>query len=216
MSQSSLGSCDSLLIIKITYTGRTLKTLPVFDERFILISTIKMIMDIFDVIKGRRSVRSFTEKPVPEDLLRKVLESFTYAPSAGNIQPWEIILVKEEGIKRKLAEAALRQYFIARAPVVVVVCANQRMSERVYGYRGSTLYCIQDAAAAIQNMLLAAYASGLGTCWVGAFNEELVREILKIPYGVRPVAIIPIGWPAERPSKPRKKALKSILHYEKY
>ena len=173
-------------------------------------------MDIFDVIKGRRSVRSFTEKPVPEDLLEKVLESATYAPSAGNIQPWEIILVKEERTKRRLAEAALRQYFIAEAPVVIVVCANQGMSERVYGYRGSTLYCIQDTAAAIQNMLLTAYALGLGACWVGAFKEDLVRDVLKIPSGVRPVAIIPIGWPAEKSSKPRKRALNSILHYERY
>jgi len=173
-------------------------------------------MDVFEAIKGRRSIRAFLQKPVSGTLVKKVLESATYAPSAGNIQPWEFIIVRERRIKERLAEAALSQYFIAEAPVVIVVCANKNLSARGYGLRGSTLYCIQDTAAATQNILLSVHALGLGACWVGAFREDAVKTVLNIPEGVRPVAIIPIGWPAEKPGMPRKKPLSSVVHYETY
>ncbi|HDM45235.1 MAG TPA: nitroreductase family protein, partial [Candidatus Bathyarchaeota archaeon] len=138
------------------------------DKRFISIREEDIIMEVFEAIKGRRSVRAFLQKPVPDSLVKKVLESAIYAPSAGNIQPWEFIIVREQRTKERLAEAALGQYFIAEAPVVIVVCANQKLSGRGYGLRGSTLYCIQDTAAATQNILLSVHALGLGACWVGA------------------------------------------------
>jgi len=173
-------------------------------------------VDIFEVFKARRSIRSFTKEDVSEEDLMKILEAARWAPSAGNIQPWEFVVIRRPEIKREIARAALNQTFIEEAPVVIVVCADGNRSGWVYGSRGVNLYCIQDTAAAIENMLLAACALGLGACWVGAFNEERVREILRIPRGMRPVAIIPLGHPAERPSPPHKRPLKEIVHYETF
>ncbi len=173
-------------------------------------------MDILEAIKGRRSIRTFKTKDVHEEIVEKLLDAASYAPSAGNIQPWEFIVVRKPEIKRGLAEAALAQTFIEEAPVVIVVCANENRSSMGYGLRGKTLYCIQDTAAAIQNILLTAYSLGLGTCWIGAFIEDEAREVLKIPQGTRPVAIIPIGYPAETPPPRNKRTLNQIVHYETF
>lgn len=171
-------------------------------------------MDIFECIKGRRSVRAFTSDPVREEDLKKILEAAIHAPSAGNLQSWEFVMVRDKDRKLQLAKAALNQTFIAEAPVVIVVCANLARSGRIYGERGRTLYCIQDTAAATQNILLTAYALGYGTCWVGAFREEDLRKILKLPSDVRPVAIIPIGRPAESPAPRPRTPLDRVLHHE--
>lgn len=173
-------------------------------------------MDVFEAIKGRRSIRAYREIDVPQEIVEKLIEAARWAPSAGNIQPWEFIVVRNPETKRKLAEAALGQSFIEEAPVVIVVCADEERSARGYGTRGRTLYCIQDTAAAIQNIHLAAYAMGLGTCWVGAFREDEARKILDIPAGVRPVAIIPVGYPAESPPPRSRRQLKQIIHYERF
>jgi nitroreductase len=172
---------------------------------------------IMDVIKGRRSIRRFKRgEKVSEEDLKKILEAATYAPSAGNRQPWEFIIVENEDTKNKLAEAAYNQTWITEAPIIIVVCANEERSASRYGERGRTLYCIQDTAAAIQNMLLMAHSLGYGTCWVGAFNENEVRRILNIPISVRPVAIIPIGKPDEKPTMPPRIPIQKLIHYEKY
>ena len=173
-------------------------------------------MDVFEAIKGRRSIRAYRDMDVSQEIVEKLIEAARWAPSAGNIQPWEFIIVRNPETKRRLAEAALRQSFIEEAPVVIVVCADEERSARGYGTRGRTLYCIQDTAAAIQNIHLAAYALGLGTCWVGAFIEDEARKILNIPEGVRPVAIIPVGYPAESPSPRSRRPLKEIIHYERF
>lgn len=173
-------------------------------------------MDVLEAIKGRRSVRAFRPDDVPNAVVEQLIDAARWAPSAGNIQPWEFIIVRNPELKRKLAEAALGQRFIEEAPVVIVVCANEIRSTQGYGMRGKNLYCIQDTAAAIQNLLLTAYSMGLGTCWVGAFREEEAKKALRIPEGIRPVAIIPIGYPAESPTAPAKRSLKQIIHYETY
>jgi len=173
-------------------------------------------LDVFGAIRKRRSIRAFTREDVSEEEIEKLIDAARYAPSAGNIQPWEFIVIRDFRIKRKLSVAALDQTFIEEAPVVIVVCANEVRSGRGYGSRGATLYCLQDTSAAIQNMLLTACASGLGACWVGAFHEEDVRQILNIPMGVRPIAIIPVGHPAEKPEIRFKRALSEIVHYETY
>lgn len=173
-------------------------------------------MDVFEAIKGRRSVRAYKDKDVSDEVVEKLIDAARWAPSAGNIQPWEFIVVRNPETKRKLAEAALGQYFIEEAPVVIVVCANEVRSAQGYGMRGKSLYCLQDTAAAAQNLILAAYAMGLGTCWVGAFREEEAKRVLKVPDGVRPVAIIPIGYPAEAPLPPMRRSIKQIIHYEGY
>jgi len=173
-------------------------------------------MDLFEAIEGRRSIRAYLPDPVREEDLKRILEAAIRAPSAGNIQPWEFIVVKDSETKRRLCEAALGQRFIEEAPVVIVVCANTLRSGAVYGSRGVSLYCIQDTAAAIQNMLLAAYALGYGTCWVGAFHENEVAQILELPSHIRPVAIIPLGKPAESPPLRPRRSLKEVVHLNKY
>ena len=173
-------------------------------------------MDVLEAIKGRRSIRAFKSQAVSTEIVERLIDAARWAPSAGNIQPWEFIIVKNPEIKRNLAKAALNQSFIEEAPVVIVVCADEIRSSQGYGVRGKTLYCIQDTAAATQNIHLAAYSLGLGTCWVGAFNEEEARKILEIPEGVRPVAIIPVGYPAEKPPARNRRPLNQIIHYEKF
>ena len=173
-------------------------------------------LDLFEAIKIRRSTRAFSGEEVPEREVEKLLEAARLAPSAGNIQPREFVVVRKAETKRRLAEAALDQHFIAEAPVVIVVCADEDRSAHGYGSRGVNLYCIQDTAAAIENILLAACALGLGACWVGAFRELEVRRILNVPLGVRPVAIIPVGRPAERPRVRHERPLREMIHREAF
>ncbi len=173
-------------------------------------------MDILEIIKGRRSIRNFKTEDLPEQIVENLVEAARWAPSAGNIQPWKLIIVRKPETKKKLAKAALEQAFVEEVPVVIIVCADENRSSQGYGSRGRTLYCIQDTAAAIQNIHLAAYALGLGTCWIGAFDEEEARKILKIPQGIRPVAIIPVGYPAESPQPRKRRPLDEIVHYETF
>lgn len=171
-------------------------------------------MEVFEAIKTRRSIRAFTNEEVSEEEVRKLIDAARQAPSAGNIQPWEFVIVRDPRRKHRLTAAALNQTFIEEAPVVIVVCANEAQSGWGYGARGATLYCLQDTAAATQNILLAACDLGLGTCWVGAFYEEKVRKVVNVPRGVRPVAIVPVGHPAEKPSPRPRRSITEIIHYE--
>jgi nitroreductase len=173
-------------------------------------------MDVLEAIKGRRSIRAFKKEDISAETVDKLLDAARWAPSAGNIQPWEFIIVRKPEIKARLVEAALDQSFIGEAPVVMVVCADEDRSSQRYGPRGKTLYCIQDTAAAVQNILLTAHSLGLGTCWVGAFNEDETRNILNIPLGTRPVAIIPVGHPDESPSPRSKRPALQTVHHETF
>lgn len=173
-------------------------------------------MELLEAIKGRRSIRRFTGGEIPDEDLNTILNAAIRAPSAGNLQPWEFIIVKNEETKKKLARAALGQTWMTKAHVIIVVCANIPRTARYYGERGRSLYCIQDTAAAIQNMLLTVHALGYGACWVGAFSESEVKEILEIPEHVRPVALIPIGEPKENPPPRPRIPLEKVVHHEKY
>lgn len=168
--------------------------------------------NIVEVIKKRRSVRAFKGDPVPEKVLAQILDAARWAPSAGNLQPWEFYVVRNQDTKKGLAKAALGQMFLAEAPVVIVVCAVPARSGRRYRERGEKLYCLQDTAAAVQNILLAAAGFGLGSCWVGAFDEEGARRVLGLGPDLRPVAMVPLGYPAEAPSAPGRRSLEEIVH----
>jgi nitroreductase len=176
----------------------------------------KRRMEMLEAIRGRRSVRFFSNQPVSEEEVRTLIDAARHAPSAGNLQPWEFIIVKKAEVKRKLVVAALNQAFIEQAPVVIVVCANIVASGNGYGSRGATLYCVQDTAAATQNILLTAYSMGLGTCWIEAFKENEVKKALGMPDGVRPIAIIPVGHEAVSSSKRQRRPLNEITHYERF
>ncbi|HPQ80607.1 MAG TPA: nitroreductase family protein [bacterium] len=155
-------------------------------------------MELFEAISRRRSIRQFDpEAPVGDEEVARILEAGIAAPSAGNGQCWRFVVVRDAEVKRRLAYEAGHQRFIDRAPVAIVVCADLPAAEKGYGERGRSTYALQETAAAIQNMLLAVTAMGLGSCWIGAFNESVASEILGLPDEIRPLAIIPVGHPAE-------------------
>jgi len=172
-----------------------------------------MSEEFMKIVKSRRSVRSFKSEPLPDGTVEKLLEAARWAPSAGNVQPWEFFVVRNQDLKEKLGRAALGQMFLAQAPVVIVVCAVPIRSALRYKRRGEKLYCIQDTAAAAQNILLLATALGLASCWVGAFEEEAVRRVLALDHSLLPVALIPVGRGEKIPSPPPRRPLGEIVHY---
>lgn len=174
-----------------------------------------MFMDVMSCLKGRASVRSFKSDEIPEDVLNEILEAAIAAPSSGNCQDWEFVVVREQQNKERMSAAARGERMIVEAPVVVVVCTNLNKLGR-FGSRGETLYSIQNTAAATQNLMLAAWDKGIGSCWIGAFDEDKVRQILVLPGHVRPVAVIPLGYPDEKPVKPERWPLKDFVHREHF
>ncbi len=170
-------------------------------------------MECMEVIQGRRSIRKFKDQAVGKEIIEELLKAAQMAPSAGNLQARDFIIVTSKITKQKLTKAALGQSFIEQAPVVIVVVANIERSSRIYRSRGE-LYAIQDATAGIENMLLAAYSMGLGTCWIGAFDENAVGELLGIPDKTLPVAIISVGYPDEQPVMPPRIAMERLIHQE--
>ena len=171
-------------------------------------------MEVADAIERRRSVRSYTDREIPDGMLKAMLHAGQMAPSAGNMQGRDFIIVKDRDLRGSISRAALGQRFILEAPVCIVVCANVARSSSRYGKRGE-LYAIQDSAASVMNMMLLAQDLGLGTCWVGAFNEQAVAQLLNIPQGVRPVALIPVGYPDETPEVPQRMGEK-IEHWGRW
>jgi nitroreductase len=161
------------------------------------------MMDILQMIQSRRSIREFQDRSLPEKVVDDLMEALRWAPSAGNLQSRFFYFVFNPELRKRLAEAALSQEFIARAPLVVVACADYRIADH-YGQRGQELYMLQDVAASLQNLLLVAHARGLGATWVGALNEDRVRKLLNVPDHLRPVALVPVGYPDERPEAPSR------------
>jgi len=172
-----------------------------------------MSLDFGSVLASRFSCRSFRTDPVPRERIVELLEAACSAPSAGNVQPWRFVVVTDAAHRQALAAAAFGQAFVAAAPVTVVVCAVPRESARGYGARGRDLYCLQDTAAAVENLLLAATAAGLGACWVGAFDEEAAHRALGLEPGWRPVAMIPLGSPAEAPARRTRRPLDDVTRW---
>ena len=155
-------------------------------------------MDLWTAMNTRRSVRAFQPTEVSPDTVTRLLEAAIRAPSAGNRQPWHFIVVRRKEVRQHLAEAAYGQDSVAQAPVVIAVCAEPERSATRYGTRGKELYCLQDTAAATEHILLAATALGLGSCWVGAFDEKAAAQALGLPARLRPVAMVPIGQAMEQ------------------
>lgn len=171
-------------------------------------------MDFFSLIKSRRSIRIYEPWPVEDEKLQQILEAITAAPSAGNLQAYEVIVVRSGDRKQALAAAAWDQAFIAQAPVVLVFCVNPERSAQRFKQRGAELYCVQDAAIAAAYAQLAATALDLASVWVGSFDERAVRKILSTPEDLAPVTIMPIGYPAESPSPSSRRTLADLVHEE--
>jgi nitroreductase len=170
-----------------------------------------MLDQVLQCIQGRRSVRAFLPDDIPKTTIMQILTAGTSAPSAGNAQCWFFYVVRNKNYRAVLSEAALDQQFVAQAPVVIVVCADLERAADSYRSRGETLYCVQETAAAIQNMLLTIHALGLGSCWVGAFDETMVTDLLSLPSSLRPVALLPVGKSAEKPRVPGRRDLATVV-----
>lgn len=160
-----------------------------------------MTKDIFDCIRESHSVRDFKSEQIPEATLTRILEAGNMAPSAGNLQPWYFYVIQDYSVKEKLASAAFDQSQINAAPTVIVILADPARSNEQYGERGAQLYCLQDTAAATQNILLAAEGLGIAACWVGAFDEKKVEMAVEAPPRLRAVAMICLGYSDEEPNQ---------------
>lgn len=169
-------------------------------------------MDFFDVVNARHSMRKYASTPVEENKLQQVLETANKAPSAGNLQGYEIYVVRNAEQRKLLSSASWDQESLLEAPVVLVFCAHPARSEEKYAERGVTLYAVQDATIACAYATLAATALGLSSVWVGAFDPEPVRQIIGAPDGQIPVAILPLGYPGKELRVRPRRALKEIVH----
>jgi len=167
-------------------------------------------MEFSEVISKRRSVRHLNPKrSVSDEDIQALLGAAVSAPSAGNIQPWRFYVVRTAAARERLA-GALAQRWAGAAPVVIVVAVDPRPCAARYGDRGEMLYSIQDTAAAVENILLAAVDRGLASCWVGAFDDRAVAAAIGATSPVTPVAILPIGYSAESAGKPARRPLAEI------
>jgi len=145
-------------------------------------------MEVFEAIRKRHSIRAYMPDAVPQDKLRKILEAARLAPSAGNIQPWHFITVTDQQKREKLAKGRYAK-FLSEAPITIVGCGNKKTSPNWYAV---------DTAIAMQNIVLAAVGEGLGTCWIGSFNEQKVKEFLKIPAQFSVIALLAVGYPRKK------------------
>jgi nitroreductase len=185
-------------------------------ESFINLNIQDKTMDLFEAIDKRRSIRKYLDVPVEWDKIVNILKAGKSAPSAGNLQNWRFIVVANKQRRRQLAEASLQQYWMETAPVHIVVCSMTKKSSQFYGMRGERLYDIQNCAGAVENMLLAATSQGLGSCWVGAFDENEINDIINIPPSARAQAIVTIGYPDEVPPRPAQYSMFTTTSIETF
>jgi len=169
-------------------------------------------MDFLELARNRYSCRAYRPDPVEDNKLKAVLEAAQLAPTACNLQPFQLIVIHTKG-----READLRRIYssawLAGAPIVICACGIPAES---WQRRDGKNYCDTDVTIALDHLILAAASLGLGTCWLGAFNPEAAREVLGLPAGVEPIAMTPLGYPADSPGKKSRKPLKEIVRYERW
>ena len=171
-------------------------------------------MEVSEAIRRRRSIKKYHDMKVDQDKIMSLIDGARLAPSAGNLQPWKFIVVEDEGKRKKIAEACFQQYWMETAPVYIVICAEVNKMSRFYGLRGERLYSIQSCALAAENIMLEAVDMGLGTCFVSAFDEGMMRNIFNLPDFARPQAVITLGYPAEETPQPPKYTLDDVAFLE--
>jgi nitroreductase len=175
------------------------------------------VMDLFEVVEKRRSIRKFKPNPLAREDLRKILEAGRLAPSGGNRQPWYFIIVKDLETKKALSTVANNQKFIADADTLIVALGDPGIEAKMpYKLSSTRIPYRQDPIIAVEHMILAATALGYGTCWIGAFNEEEAKRILKIPENLAVIALIPVGVPDESPPPRSRKPFSEIFFKESY
>ncbi len=145
-------------------------------------------MEVFDAVETRKSVRAYSSTPVPKEKLDRVIESGRLAPSAMNLQPWHFIIVHDTGKREEMSKARYAK-FLKESPVVIVGCGDRKSSPKWFAI---------DTTIALQNMVLTATSEGLGTCWIGSFDEDMIRNLLKIPDHLTVVAMLAVGYPRKK------------------
>lgn len=173
-------------------------------------------METLEAINQRRSIRKYLDKPVEFEKITTIIDAARKAPSAGNLQDWNFIIVIEKDLIRQVATYCAEQYWVQTAPAVIIVCGLPEKHEMYYGLRGKRLYNVQDCAAAIQNILLSATDLGLGTCWIGIFEEEKLRALFAIPPDVRPQAVITLGYSDDTPQDRSLIPIENITFFNRY
>lgn len=173
-------------------------------------STLVFGMDVLEAIKNRRSIRNYQDKPVEEEKLQKILEAARLSPSAVNYQPWNFIVVQDKTARLNLLQAYKRDWF-ATAPIIIVACATP---DEAWKRTNGEEYWKIDTTIALQSLVLAATAEGLGTCWIGAFDEKKAKQVLGIPENVRVVAMVTLGYAGEQKEQvTERKPLQDIIRY---
>ncbi len=169
----------------------------------------KRMDDVLDLLKGRRSIRRYQKKDVSKEIIERLIEAARWAPSGANIQPWHFVVVTKEELRKEVGKEAkflfVKSRHVSEAPVLIVVCGDTKSA-----------FHMVDCSLAGANIIMEATSLGLGTCWIGAFNEVRIKEILGIPEGMKVVGLITVGYPAESPSAPPKVGLAEILHWEEF
>lgn len=169
-------------------------------------------MDALEAIRTRRSIRRFTGEVVPPDLITEILGAAMHAPSAGNQQPWQFVVIADRGIREEIPTFHPYAQMVREAPIAIAVCGDLRLES----YKG---YWVQDCSAAAENILLAAHARGLGAVWVGVYPKEdrvkRLQKLLALPTQVIPLALIPMGFPAER-VPPANRFDRSRIHHDRW
>ena len=164
-------------------------------------------MDTVTAITNRRSIRKFLSRALPDGDLRTILEAGRQAPSAANRQPWHFVVVREDAQRRRLAEACSGQMWLADAGAIIAGVGKPDVNEKWYPV---------DVAIAMQNMIVAATALGYGTCWIGAFEEAKVKEVLGIPEEMRVVALTPVGAPDDKPDRRPRMGMEEFVSLDRY
>jgi nitroreductase len=161
-----------------------------------------------ELILSRRSVRRFKQKAIPQEVLNKILEAGRQAPSAANRQPWHLIIITDDNLKKQLSKGLFNR-FIRNAPLTIVGCANTRALL-------TGKWAVIDTSIALENVVLAAWTLGIGSCWIGDFKEKKVKQLLNIPSDWTIVALLALGYPAEKPKQRRKKSLESLTSFNNF
>jgi nitroreductase len=165
-------------------------------------------MSFLDLILNRRSIRHYESKDISEEVLRQILEAGRQAPSAVNRQPFRFVVVNDHEIMKNLCNNLITR-FVKYAPVAIVGCAD--VKSLLTGK-----WAVVDTTIAMQNMVIAAWTLGIGSCWIGACNEEEIKKMLKIPDKWKVVALITFGYPAEQPKPRKKKPIEELFNFNSF
>ncbi|MFH1355970.1 MAG: nitroreductase family protein [bacterium] len=174
---------------------------------------MKQDTPVMNCIFSRRSIRSLKSDAIPKEDIELMLKALEAAPNAGNVQPWAFYVVRNQKVKDELCEYSFNQKSVSQAPVVFVVCAKPEVSAAQYGDAGRNLFCIQDTAAAVQNLLLGVHDMGYAAVWIGVVKENEIAATLKLPKDQRPMALIPVGLADEMPAPYERQGWEKITQW---